>query len=63
MLEIKKFQVVVVSSLDVKLYERLQNEVDKKYRRDIVFVDLPFKRSNNEEGNCGIYSAILTTDK
>lgn len=55
--------VVVVSSLDIKLFEKLQNELDKKYRRDMTFVDLPFKRNVNEEGNCGIYSAILATDK
>ncbi|KAI1728519.1 hypothetical protein DdX_00708 [Ditylenchus destructor] len=56
-------EIVVVSSLDYMVYDRLAAELQKKYRRDIMLLDLPVTRSKDEEGNCGIYSALLATDK
>uniref|UniRef100_A0A915CNU8 Uncharacterized protein n=1 Tax=Ditylenchus dipsaci TaxID=166011 RepID=A0A915CNU8_9BILA len=56
-------EIVVVSSLEFKIFDQLQSEFQKKSRKDIILLDLPIKRNKNEEGNCGIYSAILATDK
>ncbi|KAH7729845.1 hypothetical protein AAVH_02320 [Aphelenchoides avenae] len=56
-------QILVIPALEPEARMKLEAEVYKKFRSEVMIVDLPWERSANEEGNCGIYTTLLATEK
>uniref|UniRef100_A0A914C6D6 Uncharacterized protein n=1 Tax=Acrobeloides nanus TaxID=290746 RepID=A0A914C6D6_9BILA len=56
-------KILVTPVLIPEAREKLENTLDKRYHKKLTIIELPSERKLHEEGNCGIYSALLTTDK
>lgn len=57
------FQILVIPTLDSEARANLDAELYKKFRDDVTLVDIPAQLGNDQKGNCGMYTAILATDK
>ncbi|TMS34444.1 hypothetical protein L596_002036 [Steinernema carpocapsae] len=51
----------IVVTLPKEVRAQLDADLYKKFRDEVMLVDLPV--AEPDEGNCGMYTAILTTDK
>ncbi|VDD98003.1 unnamed protein product [Enterobius vermicularis] len=56
-------QILVIPTLDSEARANLDAELYKKFRDDVTLVDIPAQLGNDQKGNCGMYTAILATDK
>uniref|UniRef100_A0A1I8AQH6 Secreted protein n=1 Tax=Steinernema glaseri TaxID=37863 RepID=A0A1I8AQH6_9BILA len=54
-------QIVVIPTLPKEVRAQLDADLYKKFRDEVMLVDLPV--TEPDEGNCGMYTALLTTDK
>lgn len=58
-----KNQILVIPTLDKETRANLDAELYKKFRDEVMLVDLPAHLNNDRKGNCGMYTAILATEK
>uniref|UniRef100_A0A915CBD9 Uncharacterized protein n=4 Tax=Parascaris univalens TaxID=6257 RepID=A0A915CBD9_PARUN len=56
-------QILVIPILDKEARANLDAELYKKFRDEVMLVDLPAQLGQDQKGNCGMYTAILATDK
>uniref|UniRef100_A0A914ZA12 Uncharacterized protein n=1 Tax=Panagrolaimus superbus TaxID=310955 RepID=A0A914ZA12_9BILA len=56
-------QILAISPLDPEIREELEEAIRKKFRNDLAIIDLPLGGAANDEGNCGIYTAVMSTNK
>lgn len=53
----------MVPTLDKEMRAYLDAELFKKFRDEVMIIDLPARLDEDRMGNCGMYTAMLTTDK
>ncbi|EFO20283.2 hypothetical protein LOAG_08204 [Loa loa] len=56
-------QILVIPTLDKDMRAYLDAELFKKFRDEVMLIDLPAYLDKDKRGNCGMYTAILATDK
>uniref|UniRef100_A0A914PKC5 Uncharacterized protein n=1 Tax=Panagrolaimus davidi TaxID=227884 RepID=A0A914PKC5_9BILA len=56
-------QILAISPLDPEIREELEEAIRKKFHNDLAIIDLPLGGAANDEGNCGIYTAVMSTNK
>ncbi|KAE9549904.1 hypothetical protein FO519_006888 [Halicephalobus sp. NKZ332] len=61
----KKASIVIlaVSPIDLEVREELEKILKKKFRNDLNFLDLPLGGAPDDDGNCGIYTAVVSNPK
>ena len=56
-------EMLAISPLDREIRDELETAIKKKFRNDLSFIDLPLGGAANDAGNCGIYTAVMSTNK
>uniref|UniRef100_A0AAF5PY03 Uncharacterized protein n=1 Tax=Wuchereria bancrofti TaxID=6293 RepID=A0AAF5PY03_WUCBA len=56
-------QILVIPTLDKDMRAYLDAELFKKFHDEVMLIDLPAYLDKDRRGNCGMYTAILATDK
>ncbi|VDK56301.1 unnamed protein product [Anisakis simplex] len=56
-------QILVIPMMDKEARANLDAELYKKFRDEVMLVDIPAQLGQDQKGNCGLYTAILSTDK
>uniref|UniRef100_A0A183EN59 ULP_PROTEASE domain-containing protein n=1 Tax=Gongylonema pulchrum TaxID=637853 RepID=A0A183EN59_9BILA len=54
---------LVIPPLDKDIKDYLDAELFKKFRDEVMLIELPAYPNKDRKGNCGMYTAILTTDR
>jgi hypothetical protein len=54
---------LAIPQLNKEKRTRLETELFKKFRDEVTLIDLPARLSGDKTGNCGMYTALLATDR
>ena len=49
--------------MELEVREELEQILKKKFRNDLGLIDLPLGGAPDDEGNCGIYTSVLSNPK